>query len=184
MNFKFKHTEKIVGTFVFIALVILITGLVLIALSKKIFVETYAYRTKLIDAGGLSVSTTLNFKGYEIGRVKSFSLDQNNNIDVELGIYEKYRDKIVVGSVIYRQVNPITGNMSLIFLYPNRFSVKLADVGINSLALREGSYIPSLDMPDGQKLLEDKIVEKSGDVISIIFEDTRILCPISGRNSN
>jgi len=122
----------------------------------------------------LSTSTRLIFKGYEIGEVRDFTLDKDNNIDVGLVIYKEFRDKIVVGSAIYRQVNPITGNTSLILLYPNRLPVDLSQDGSGGIALLpDGGYIPSLDMRDGQKLLEDNIIEKSGDAISILFEDAR-----------
>jgi phospholipid/cholesterol/gamma-HCH transport system substrate-binding protein len=174
MNFKFKHTEKIVGVFVFAAFGILIAGLVLIAVSRHIFVKTYSFKTKLSDADGLSPSTALIFKGYEIGKIKNFILDEDNNIDVELLVYKDFRDKIVKGSAVYRQVNPISGNTSLILLYPNQLPIGPPSISSeSSILIVEGAYIPSLDMLDGKKLLEEKIIEKSGDAISILFEDAR-----------
>lgn len=174
MDFKFRHTDKIVGAFIFFALVIVITGLIMIAVSKNLFVKTHSFKTLLSDAEGLSTSTTLKFKGYEIGKVKSFLLNDDNNIDVELVIYKQFRDKIVSGSAIYRQVNPITGSMSLILLYPNRLPVNLSQDDVGGIALlEEGEYIPSLDMRDGQRLLEANMIERSGDAISILFEDAR-----------
>jgi phospholipid/cholesterol/gamma-HCH transport system substrate-binding protein len=173
MKFKFRHTEKIVGAFVFFALMILVAGFLIIGLSHKVLEKTFIFRTVLTDAAGLSTSTALKFKGYEIGKVKTFILNDNNDIDVTLAVYKAFREKIVHGSAIYRQVNPITGNMQLIYLYPTRFPISLSDKGENFLSLPENSIIPSLDKFDGQKLLEDKMVMKSGDSISLIFEDAR-----------
>ena len=93
MSFKFKHAEKITGVFILLAVVILIVGAVVISVSKKTFVKTHVFKTLLSDAAGLSTSTPLSFKGYEIGRVKKFLLDKDNNIDVELGVYKEYREK-------------------------------------------------------------------------------------------
>jgi len=172
MSFKFKHTEKIAGVFILLAVVILIIGTVFISVSKKTFVKTHGFRTLLSDAAGLSTATPLSFKGYEIGRVKQFLLDEDNNIDVELGVYKEYREKVVKGSAIYRLNNPITGETSLVLLQPRGPYPASVFGGIGSV-LPEGEYIPSLDMDDGQKLLEENVIEKSGETVSLIFDEAR-----------
>ncbi|MCP5054892.1 MAG: MCE family protein [bacterium] len=176
MNFKFKHAEKIVGIFVLVALIILVSTVIVIAISHKMFVTTHPYYTKLSEATGLSSSTPLNFKGYNIGRVKSFKLDRENNIDVELAIYSEYKEKILKGCAIYRQSNPITGETSLVLLLP-RFSDVSSTArrrGFGDFPQPEGSYIPSLDMPDGQRLVENDLVEMSGDSVTILFDDAKM----------
>jgi phospholipid/cholesterol/gamma-HCH transport system substrate-binding protein len=173
MSFKFKHAEKITGIFILIAVIILIVGTVIISVSKKTFVKTHGFRTLLSDAAGLSTATPLSFKGYEIGRVKQFLLDKDNNIEVELGVYKEYREKIVKGSAIYRLNNPITGETSLVLLQPRGPYPAGVFGGIGSV-LPEGEYIPSLDMDDGQKLLEENVIEKSGETVSLIFDEARV----------
>jgi len=174
MNFKFKHTEKIVGLFILIAIVILIAGMISLAIYKKMFIEGTTFKTKLSSAEGLSTSTVLTFRGYEIGKVKKYSLDEDNNIDAEIFIYKKFREKIVRGCAIYRQVSPISGKTWLLLLYPNQLPLRISPNGTTlSVLLPDESYIPSLDMYDGKKLLEDKIIEKYGDSITILFEDAR-----------
>ncbi|MGD2087557.1 MAG: MlaD family protein [Candidatus Aminicenantes bacterium] len=173
MSFKFKHTEKITGVFILLAVVILIIGTIVISVSKKTFVKTHGFKTRLSDAAGLSTATSLSFKGYEIGRVRKFLLDKDNNIDVDLAVYKEFREKIVRGSAIYRLNNPITGETSLVLLQPRRPYPTSLFGGIGSL-LPEGEYIPSLDMDDGQKLLEENVIEKSGETISLIFDEARI----------
>lgn len=172
MSFKFKHTEKITGVFILLAVVILIIGAVVISVSKKTFVKTHGFKTQLSDAAGLSTATPLSFKGYEIGRVKKFLLDKDNNIDVELGVYKEYREKIVRGSAIYRLNNPITGETSLVLLQPRGPYPVSVFGGIGSM-LPEGEYIPSLDMEEGQELLEENVIEKSGETVSLIFDEAR-----------
>jgi len=172
MSFKFKHTEKITGVFILVAVIILIVGAVVISVSKKTFVKTHGFRTLLSDAVGLSTATPLSFKGYEIGRVKQFLLDKDNNINVELGVYKEYREKIVKGSAIYRLNNPITGETSLVLLQPKGPYPAGVFGGVGSV-LPEGEYIPSLDMDDGQKLLEENVIEKSGETVSLIFDEAR-----------
>jgi len=175
MKFKFRHTEKIVGGFVLLAMVLLIAGVVMVAVSRKMFVKTHSYRTLLSDASGLSNSTSLRFKGYQIGRVREFYLDENNDIDVEIGVYREYLDKIAAGSAIYRQTNPISGETSLVLLMPKpgRRNESGEPITGGNTVLPEGSYIPSLDMPEGRRLLEEEQVERGGDTISILFDDAK-----------
>jgi phospholipid/cholesterol/gamma-HCH transport system substrate-binding protein len=172
MNFKFKHTDKITGVFILLAIVILVAGAVFIGISRKLFIKTYRFKTVLSDAAGLSTSTPLSFKGYKIGRVKRFVLNTDNNIDVELAVYREFRERIVPGAAIYRLNNPITGETSLVLLLPKH---PLAGPGSEaSLPLPEDSSLPSLDMEEGQKLVEDNIIEKSGDTVALMFDEARV----------
>jgi phospholipid/cholesterol/gamma-HCH transport system substrate-binding protein len=172
MNFKFRHADKIAGVFILLAFVILIGGAVIIGISKKFFVETHRFKTLLSDAAGLSTSTPLSFKGYKIGRVKDFLLTADNNIDVELAVYREFREKIVPGAAIYRLNNPITGETSLVLLLPKRPFP--GPGGEASPPLPEESYLPSLDMEEGQKLVEDNIIEKSGDTVALMFDEASV----------
>jgi len=176
MKFKFRHAERLVGLFVFLSILALAAGGVMIAFSKKLFVETYPFRTLLSDAGGLSTSTPLNFKGYQIGRVKKYFLDADNYIDVQLAVYKEYLGKVTAGSAIFRQSNPVTGETSLVLLQPKFHSISPArgeDVAIGD-PLPVNSLIPSLDTLEGQRLLADNMVEKSGDSVSILFDEAKV----------
>ncbi|MBN1948503.1 MAG: MCE family protein [Candidatus Cloacimonetes bacterium] len=161
MKFKFRHTDKIVGIFFFGALIILLGGIVLVALSQKMLVKKYSFQTRFQDAGGISQTTNLYFKGFEIGRIKKFRLNQDNLIDVELVVYEDYREKIIAQSAINKSSNPITGRGSLEFLQGPP----------GGELLPEDSYIPSLDMPEGKQLLLENKIVRSGDVISSILKN-------------
>jgi phospholipid/cholesterol/gamma-HCH transport system substrate-binding protein len=159
MKFKFRHTDKIVGLFLLVAIIVLIVSFIIIALSQKIFVKKYEFHTRFKNAVGLSPTTVLKFKGFEIGKLKEFSLNTDNLIDARIVIYEEFRNKIVANSVISKSSNPLTGRSSLEFLQGPDWDDLLT----------EGEYIPSLSMPKGQKLLEENIIQKEGDVISSVL---------------
>ncbi|MBN2460567.1 MAG: MCE family protein [Candidatus Cloacimonetes bacterium] len=161
MKFKFRHTDKIVGIFFFSAVLVLVLSFVIIALSQKMLEKKYDFHTIFPDAVGLSPSTVLKFRGFEIGKVKSYVLNDDNLIETEIIIYEDYRNKIVANSAINKSSNPITGKSSLEFLQG-------ADP---EQVLPEGSFIPSLNMPEGQRLLEAGLIEKKGDAISSILDN-------------
>jgi phospholipid/cholesterol/gamma-HCH transport system substrate-binding protein len=167
MNFKFRHTDKIVGLYVFIALIALILSFSAIMIKQKLFVKKYVFHTRFIDAIGLSNSTIVSFRGFEIGKITKFTLNRNNYIDADFIIYDKYMDKMLEFSAISKAINPVTSKSSLEFLQgPNP-----------GKRLKEGSFVPSLDTPEGKMLLFSGKVKKSGDVVSSILSsvDTMLL---------
>ncbi|MBN2017977.1 MAG: MCE family protein [Candidatus Cloacimonetes bacterium] len=161
MKFKFKHTDKIVGIFFFVAVMALIFTLVVVAISKRIFDRKYYFLTQFVDATGLSNSTKLFFKGYEIGKLKKYSLNINNQIDAELIVYKEFRNKIVENSAIFKATNPVTGRSTMEFLQGPDWSKVLA----------EGEFIPSLDTPEGKRLLKEGFVKKSGDMMESVLKN-------------
>jgi len=161
MKFKFKHTDKIVGIFFFVAVMALIFTLVVVAISKRIFDRKYYFSTQFVDATGLSNSTKLFFKGYEIGKLKKYSLNINNQIDAELIVYKEFRNKIVENSAIFKATNPVTGRSTMEFLQGPDWSKVLA----------EGEFIPSLDTPEGKRLLKEGFVKKSGDMMESVLKN-------------
>jgi len=161
MKFKFKHTDKIVGIFFLVAVVALIFTLVVVAVSKRIFDRKYYFTTQFVDATGLSSSTKLYFKGYEIGKLKKYSLNINNQIDAELVVYKEFRNKIVENSAIFKATNPVTSRSTMEFLQGPDWSKVLA----------EGEYIPSLDTEEGKRLLKEGFVKKSGDMMESVLKN-------------
>lgn len=156
MAFKFKHANRIVGIFVFSALALLVGGLILVAMQQKVFVKKYTFRALFLDAEGLSSSTSINFKGYEIGRITDFRLNDQNLIDAEFYVVEEYRGKLVENSALNKAKNPLTGTSKIELLQgPDLTRV-----------LPEGSLIPSINVPDGRRLVELGLVEKTGDPIA------------------
>lgn len=161
MKFKFKHTDKIVGIFFLVAVLALISTLVVVAASKRIFDKKYYFTTQFVDATGLSSSTKLYFKGYEIGKLKKFTLNIKNQIDAELVVYKEFRDKIVENSAIFKATNPVTGKSTMEFLQGPDWNKVLA----------EGEYIPSLDTPEGKKLLKEGLIKRSGDMMESVLKN-------------
>ena len=161
MKFKFKHTDKIVGFFFLFAILALILTLVFVAASKGIFDRKYLFATQFIDAIGLSNSTKLYFKGYEIGKLKKYSLNNNNQIDAELVVYKEFRNKIVENSAIFKATNPITGKSTMELLQGPDWTKVLA----------EGEYIPSLNTPEGKRLLKEGLITRSGDILESVLKN-------------
>lgn len=159
MKLKFKYTERFVGIFLLISVVVILTTLVLIALHSRMFETKALYKAKLADATGLAASTPIYFKGFKIGAVKEFRLTPGNFIEADLEIYKEYRDRIFVNSAIWKGLNPVTNSSSLEFLQ-----------GIGSTELMpEGSTIPAIDVPEGKRLLLANKVKQAGDPLSTLL---------------
>lgn len=172
MNYKFKYTDKIVSIFILVAMVAFIGLLVAIAVKQKIFVTTYTFKARFFDAVGMTTATPIYFKGYEIGRISKFTLNEENLIDAEIVVDEDYRNKIVENSAFNKTTSPISGSSSIELLQgPDLKRV-----------LPEGGFIPSINVPEGKILLDNKTVSKTGDVVSSIMTNVDKL--LEGLNSD
>ncbi len=174
MNFKFKHTDKIVGAFIVLSLLLLIITSFLIIFNKKIFTRKYMFTTQFNFAGGLKINQDIMFKGYKIGKIANFNLNKQNTIDTFFYIYSDYIDKITENSVISKSVNPITQGVSII-LESNLKNNRIAD---------EFSFIPSSDMLESQILMENGEIEKKYDNITTIIEDIGTIVSSLTRDHN
>ncbi|MCA0445654.1 MAG: MlaD family protein [Bacteroidetes bacterium] len=174
MKFKFKYTNKIVGVFMLVALGLLIGSLILITIQQKVFVKKYVFKARFLDAEGLSTSTPIRFKGYEIGRITQFRLNEENTIDADFTVVEEYRTKIVENSALNKAKNPISG-ASTIELLQGPDPQKI---------LPEGGLIPSIEIPEGRRLVDEGLVIKTGDVISSMLVNTDRLLENLNRDNN
>lgn len=146
MDQELKATFRKTGFFVIIAALILIVFVAVIVSKQRLFVKKHIYYTTLEDAVGLSVSSTVVFKGYDIGRIMNYSFDQNNNILVRFFIYNDFHYLIVENSAVAKNYNPITA----------RANLELLKGPSGGDILPELSMIPSLDMEEGRRLLADR----------------------------
>lgn len=174
MALRLQKRGITVTIFSMTALAVLAMFLVLLSVDKKFFSEKFVYTTWFNHAAGLSGSTPILFKGFEIGRVRTFTLDDNNRIQTAFYIFGDYQKTMVAGSVLKKSLNPLTGGASLAL-----------HAGENmELVLPEGSYIPSTDSDEGQMLAGQLPADRGGDVIfSTIDKINSILDNLNTRDS-
>ena len=155
MQLRFKYTGYFVTVFIVVAAMLLTALLFTLTYDKKFFSNTVLFETKFADAEGLSTSTPVMFKGFKIGRLTTFSLNDDNLVEAEFEVYEEYVNRVVEYSALYKTISPVS-NSSVINLLNGPFPDKKAEAG---------SYIPSIDTPDGAQLLVDGKVHKTGDLL-------------------
>ena len=145
MKFKIKYADQIVGILSIIAFIALIFIIFLIGSTQKWFVPKHNYYTVISSAANISVGKSVTYKGFEIGKIKSFSLDGTDNVVVNFYITDDYRSKAVKNSIIEILTSPL--GSSVVF-YPG-----------NSLDyLPDNSYVPERSSERAKELIKYKMV--------------------------
>lgn len=154
-----RYSEKIVGSFLIFALVVITASTGYLILHSKSFEEKHLFKAKFGDAVGLSASTPVYFKGFKIGVITDFILTDDNYILADFKVYEEFRNKIVRNSALFKSINPITSTSTIEFLQgPENLSL-----------LPDGGLVPAIDIPEGEKLLAKNMVKKTGDPLNTVI---------------
>lgn len=144
MKFKIRFADQIVGFFVVLALASLVFIVVMLGQSQRWFANDVRFFTVLPTAGGLSRNMAVQYKGFTVGHVESFSLTPDSNVRVIFVIHEEFADRVRFGSMVELMVNPIgLGNQFL-------FHAGRGDI------LFENSFIPVVGTAEA-KFLPDEI---------------------------
>lgn len=170
---KTQRNKRTVFAFVAIPLALSIIVVVLIAIRQNLFEKKHGYYTTLMNSSGVSAQTAVIYKGFEIGRVRSFQLTETGNISVEFYILGKYKHLMVKGSVMLRSTNPVLGKTNLEFIQDPE----------SKDYLPPGSTIPSSDFSTGRELLA-KLGATGSDPISSIIENFNILSSELNKDNN
>ena len=163
MTFKFRHADKIVGLFTLIAVVLLVFMVIFAGVNKKWFTKKVQFESRFTSAAGLKVGMGVNLRGFEIGRIREISLNDDNQVDIVFFVYETYHDRIRPDSVVALP-SSLLGAASALDFYPG-----LSD----GPPLESGSFIPSTQIQEGKQLLKQQRVDIAtrGDAITDILND-------------
>lgn len=148
MKFRIRFVDQIVGIFVLVALAALVVILVLMGMNQRWFSQNYYFNSRFESASGLSVGMPITLKGFEIGKIDTISLNEENQVEVRFYIYDTFYEKVRPNSVLELASNPLGLGGGLRF-HPGKNKDE---------PLREESFIPSLDLPEGKALVDLKLV--------------------------
>lgn len=149
MKFKIRYADQIVGLFTIIAVVCLAVLLIFMGINQRWFSKNYYFNTRFLSAQGLKIGMPINLKGFQIGQINSISLTEDNNVEVEFYVYEKYYEKVKPNSIIQHVISPIGIGSDLVF-HPGKYS---------GSPLEENSFIPSYNLKQAQDLIKEKVVD-------------------------
>ncbi len=162
MKFRIRFATQIVGLFTILAVVFVIVLMVAIGTGQGWFEPRYEYSTVLSSASGLNIGMTVDFRGFEVGRVTNISLSEDNNVNVTFNIRERYIHLVTKGSLVELATNPILGG-TLVLHRGTR----------SDEPLEEFSVIPEWNSETGRAIRAVGIVERSQppDPISTILSE-------------
>lgn len=161
-----KYTKVFVFSFISVAVVAVVIFVMSILISEKVFSAKQHFKAAFADAIGLKGNVPVMFKGFKIGYIKDFELQEDNRVYADLLIYEEYEKLIKENCILYKTTNPISSVTSILLL---------AGEG-KSKGVKPGAMVYGFDTPEGKTLLRKYNIGFSGDAISsLMFKFDAIL---------
>jgi phospholipid/cholesterol/gamma-HCH transport system substrate-binding protein len=146
MKLTIRFADQVVGLFVIIALGALVFVIFMLGSNQRWFARDYQFISYFDSAAGLSNNMAVQYKGFTIGRVKSFDLTGDDRVEVHFYIFDTYISRVRSGSLVEMVVGPIPVLGNQFLFHPGR----------GEEALAEGDFIPNVNSPEG------KALQKSG----------------------
>jgi phospholipid/cholesterol/gamma-HCH transport system substrate-binding protein len=161
MKFKIRFADQIVGLFLILVVVGVAAMLVLLGANQRWFAKNYYFESSFATGEGLAIGMPINLKGFEIGKVSSIELNDQNEVNVHFYIEDTYYNRVKPDSILQLTTSPVGLGSSLRLLPGNN----------QEAPVPEGSFIPRYDSPDGKQLVLDKKVDvpKGEDVIGSVI---------------
>ena len=165
MKFKIKYADQIVGSLSLIAIIALIFIIFLIGSTQKWFVPKHNYYTVISSAANINAGKSVTYKGFEIGKIRNFSLNDDDKVVVNFYITDDYRSKAVRNSIIEILTSPL--GSSVVF-YP----------GNSNSFLEENSYVPERSSDEAKELIKEhkvSVVEQTDSINTILAMATTLV---------
>ncbi|MBN1897167.1 MAG: MCE family protein [Spirochaetes bacterium] len=164
MAYKFKQTEKLIGSFIVISLIIIISAVIFIARGQHLLTKKFYYKTGFNSAASLSEGMPVKYKGLKIGLVKKIYLDENDQIILRFYVLKKYSQKIRKDSVVMLNA-PLIGE---------KF-IELSTGMTNSSMAADGDFLYSADSEKGREFLAIQLAHAPDSPTDLIIKNVQLL---------
>lgn len=173
MAYKFKPIEKIVGSFVAFAALLLAASLILVARGKNLFEKKAYYHTFFRSGDGLSRGMPVVYNGIRIGQVSEVLLTPDNRVYVNFYVLAEHTERVREDSVAVFS-KPALGL--------GQSTLRITIGSPKSRVLEPGSYIHSSDSEAGLAILNRQRGPAEGPerILANVEEITRNLRDPSG----
>jgi phospholipid/cholesterol/gamma-HCH transport system substrate-binding protein len=165
MKFRIRFADQIVGVLIIVALLSLIFVIFMLGKSQRWFAKDYTYLASFDTATGLGANMPVQYKGFTIGNIKSFSLvkgdrPQDDKVVAEFTIHDSYIGWVKEGSLVELNVSPI-GLGNQFQFHP----------GLGEGNIPEGEEIYTVTSPQGKDYIDRNMVliPNQSDSISVII---------------
>lgn len=148
MKFRIRQADRIVGLFIVLSAVLLAAGIVVVGANQRWFSKDYHFHARFASASNITVGMPLTLRGFQIGKINKISLGEDNQVDVELVVFDTYYPKVTENSLIELSVSPIGLGTALLF-HPGR----------STDPLPPGSTLPRADSEEGQRIIDENLAD-------------------------
>ena len=160
MRFRIRFAEQIVGVFIILALAALIFVIIMMGRAQRWFTRDTTFYTESPSASGISNNMPILYRGFTIGNVKSFNLNENDRVRVVFSVHSEYRDRVKNGSMVEIVVSPIGLGNQFVF-HPGKGTDLIPDSG----------FVPNVDSRLAQELINQGLADdlNRDDSISLLL---------------
>jgi phospholipid/cholesterol/gamma-HCH transport system substrate-binding protein len=168
MKFGIRFADQIVGLVIILALASVAFVIVMLGQAQRWFAKDLDFKTVLPSATGLSKNMAVQYRGFTIGNVKDFYLNDDDNVEVIFTIHEDYTDRVRQGSIVEMQAGIVSLLGNSFLFHPGREDQQL---------LAEGTLIPIIGSPQANEFVRQHIatISESDDSISNLMNQVNSL---------
>jgi phospholipid/cholesterol/gamma-HCH transport system substrate-binding protein len=168
MKFGIRFADQIVGLVIILALASIAFVIVMLGQAQRWFARDLDFNTVLPSATGLSKNMAVQYRGFTIGNVKDFYLNDDDNVEVIFTIHEDYTDRVRQGSIVEMQAGIVSLLGNSFLFHPGREDQQL---------LAEGTFIPIKGSAQANEYVRQRIatVSESEDSISNLMNQVNSL---------
>jgi phospholipid/cholesterol/gamma-HCH transport system substrate-binding protein len=112
------------------------------------FAKDIPFTTRFASAAGAAPGTAIMMRGFQVGKVTKVRLNDANQVDAELVIYDSYYPKVRENSILELVTSPVGLGTQLLF-HPGKGEALLAP----------GSDLPLADSEAGRDLIDQGLVD-------------------------
>jgi phospholipid/cholesterol/gamma-HCH transport system substrate-binding protein len=158
MKLTIRYADQIVGSLIILAVGILVFAIFMLGSNQRWFSRDYEFITYFPSATGLSQNMPVQYKGFNIGRVKSIDLLKDDRVEVRFVIFDTHIDRVRQGSQVELIISPIGA------LGGNQF---LFHPGKGEKRLDEGVIISAINANEGTDDI-GRIISRVGDILATL----------------
>lgn len=148
MRFRIKHADTIVGLFVIVAALFLAGGIIFLGANQRWFSKDIRFTASFSSASGASAGTAIMMRGFQVGKVTKVRLNDANEVDAEVVVYDSYYPKVKEYSLLELVTSPIGLGTQLLF-HPGKGEALAAP----------GSRLLLADSDEGKDLIDQGLVD-------------------------
>jgi phospholipid/cholesterol/gamma-HCH transport system substrate-binding protein len=90
-SLSYNAKDRLVGTFMTVAIIAMIGLFVAKVKSSKMFADVVHYHTYMRTAQGISTDTIVNISGIDVGKVAALDIDEKNRIHIDFFVYKDFQ---------------------------------------------------------------------------------------------